>query len=164
MFSASFVLSNIDLLAQVDAFLVDKSLPIWKSLSAERMELYRDIRTVTFGSSPHLERCAKSCTPLHCINSFATDLHVLLLYIFALEQGIRALPFTGTCESQPERIVSTKRGSASTALSAGLQALHLYMSFSVRVTGESSCPLAAFLFVSIRVSSVSNLEAINVHQ
>ena len=49
---------NIDLFAQVDAFLVDKSLPIWKSLSAERMELYRDIRTVTFGSSPHLERCA----------------------------------------------------------------------------------------------------------
>ena len=56
--------SNIDLLAQVDAFLVDKSLPIWKSLSAERMELYRDIRTVTFGSSPHLERCAKFSTPL----------------------------------------------------------------------------------------------------
>lgn len=44
---------------QVDAFLVDKSLPIWKSLSAERMELYRDIRTVTYGSSPYLEQCAR---------------------------------------------------------------------------------------------------------
>lgn len=46
---------------QVDAYLTDKALPIWASLSAARTELYRDIRSVSCGSSPFLQRCCLCC-------------------------------------------------------------------------------------------------------
>jgi len=42
---------------QVDAYLSDRALPIWASLSATRTELYREIRSVCSGGSPYLQRC-----------------------------------------------------------------------------------------------------------
>jgi chorismate lyase len=41
--------------AQVDAYLRDKSIPIWASLAEQRTELFRDVRGIQIGHSQALE-------------------------------------------------------------------------------------------------------------
>lgn len=47
----------------VSEYLKDSSLPIWASLSKERLELYRDIHDIYYGDCPHLEDMFNSKGP-----------------------------------------------------------------------------------------------------
>ena len=84
----------------MDAYLADKALPIWASLSAQRTELYRDIRSVFCGSSPFLQRRAPLFMPLLVGFAVKSAVHgccgvVLLRLTTHTRQDEGSMPSTG---------------------------------------------------------------------